>query len=376
MNKILLHYPTSVFVSNGEIFIADSGNHRVRKLLRNGHIVTIAGTGVKGYNGDGILATDAQLYLPSSVFVSSSNQVYISEDLGQRIRKIDQFGIISTIAGTGEFGYNGDDQLAVNAQLNDPCGLFVTDEEEVLFCDYENYRVRKIDRHGMIRTIAGNGDEDGTSTFATSTSLKPTSVFVHKNEIYVVDYLHSQIRKIDKNGIISTIAGTGRKGYNGDDILATSADIYIPVSVFVYNDEIYFTERESKRVRKIDRNGIISTIAGNGKGGKSGDGELAINAKLIYVQGLSVTEESVIFVDNDRIRKINQHSGIISTIVGTDNAGYSGDVEFDFQRYPHIGPKKKTTIKPFTYHYHDLVVKCLSLDSHYNYEPNRKKIKQ
>jgi len=134
------------------VFIADTNNHRVRKLLRNGHIVTIAGNGTRGYSGDGQLATDAQLSRPFAVFVSSSNQVYISEWSGHRIRKIDRNGIISTIVGTGKEGYNGEDQLAVNAMIDCPWGLFVTEDEEVLFADWRNGRVRKIDRHGVIST--------------------------------------------------------------------------------------------------------------------------------------------------------------------------------------------------------------------------------
>ena len=149
-----LFSPSGVFVSNGEVFIADAYNDRVRKVLRNGEIVTIAGTGEWGYNGDDQLATDAKLEWPHSVVVSSSNQVYISEVAGQRIRKIDRNGIISTIAGNG---YNGDGQLAINAQLNCPSGLFVTEDEEVLLADDGNNRVRKIDRNGIITTIAGNG---------------------------------------------------------------------------------------------------------------------------------------------------------------------------------------------------------------------------
>ena len=127
-----LFYPHGVFVSDGEIYIADTYNHRVRKVLWNGQIVTIAGNGIQGYDGDGRLATEARLNNPSSVIVSSSNQVYISERKGNRIRKIDRNGIISTIAGTGKEGYNGDDQLAVNAKLYFPDGLFVTDEGLVL----------------------------------------------------------------------------------------------------------------------------------------------------------------------------------------------------------------------------------------------------
>ena len=180
-----LDAPSDVFVSGGEIYIADTNNHRVRKVLRNGQITTIAGTGIRGYNGDGQLATNAQLDCPYSVVVSSSAQVYILEF--SRIRKIDRNGIISTIAGTGNEGFNGDDQLATHAHLYNPRGLFVTDDEEVLFADTFNHRVRKVDRNGIISTIAGNENQgyNGDDQLATNASLdNPTSVFQYKNEIY------------------------------------------------------------------------------------------------------------------------------------------------------------------------------------------------
>jgi len=183
-----LFNPHGVFVSNGEVFICDTFNHRVRKLLRNGQIVTIAGTGE--CSGDGCqLATNAQLNHPHSVVVSSSDQVYISESHGHRIRKIDQRGIISTIAGNGIKGYDGDGQLAVNAKLSYPCALFVTEDDEVLCCDENNHRVRKIDqRNGIITTIAGNGigGYNGDDQLATSASLnRPSSVFQYKHDIYM-----------------------------------------------------------------------------------------------------------------------------------------------------------------------------------------------
>jgi len=202
--------PDSVFVSNGEVFIADRYNHRVRKLLRNGQIVSIAGVGSMG---DGQLATRSQLNFPKAVFVSSLNQVYISED--GRIRKIDRHGIISTIAGTGEEGYNGDDQLAIHAELEGNLGLFVTDDEEVYICDHGNHRVRKIDRFGVISTIAGTGEAgyNGDGILATDARLYyPSNVYIYKNEIYISDTFNQRIRKVLQNGIITTIAGTGEIG--------------------------------------------------------------------------------------------------------------------------------------------------------------------
>ena len=367
-----LKCPFNVFVSNGEVFICDTLNDRVRKVLRNGQIVTICGNGVRGYNGDDQLATDAQLYTPRAVVVSSSNQVYISEMSGNRIRKIDQHGIISTIAGTGEAGFNGDNQLAIHAMLNYPCGLFVTEDEEVLFCDCENHRVRRIDKHGMISTIAGNGKVDHCGDHpqpAISASLAgPNSIFQYKNEIYVTQENH-RIHKIDQNGILTTIAGTGRTTYyyihttfNGNDIPATEAILNGPHGIFVHKDEIYFSDTYNFQIRKIDLNGIISKIAGTDNA--SGrpfyeDGTMALDAPLNYVNGLFVDEDSQIYFaeeSNHCIRKIDKN-GMITTIVGTGNHGYSGDVPFDFKKYPHIGPrKKKPLIKPFPKSLFDITI--------------------
>ena len=350
--------PFGVFVSNGEVFIADTGNHRVRKLLRNGQIVSIAGC-ENGCDGDGQLATCSQLYYPMGVIVSSSNQVYISEEGNCRIRKIDQHGIISTIAGTGQEGYNGDNQLAIHAQLYYPRGLFVTEDEEVFFCDWANHRVRKIDRHGMISTVAGNGKKgyNGDDILATDASLnRPTSVYVQKNEIYISDSSNQRIRKVLQNGIIKTIAGTGEHGYNGDDQPAIYSKLCFSFGVCVHNGHVYFSDGDNQRVRKILPNGIIKTIVGNGILGNNGDGHLAIESELKYPTGIFVDDSGIyICCDYDsRIRKVDSNNGIITTIVGTGVEGYSGDVPFDFRKYPHIGPKKKQLIKPFPKSYHDI----------------------
>ena len=341
--------PNGIFVSNGEVYITDSFNHRVRKVLRNGQIVTICGTGIQGYNGDGQLATNAQLNRPHSVVVSSSDQVYISER--NRIRKIDRHGIISTIAGTEEVeysGYNGDDQLAVNAQVFNPCGLFVTEDEQILFADNLNHRVRKIDRYGIISTIAGNGQRGftGDGGLATSASIDfPTDVFQYKNEIYIADSY--RIRKIDQNGTISTIAGNGDVNF-------------CPNSIFVHNDEVYFTTNRHI-LCKILPNGMTKTVAGiDNEGGFNGDDMLAIECKLLAPKGIFIDSDSQVYIVDSflpRIRKIDRN-GMMRAVIGTGQNGYSGDVPFDFQQYPHIGPRKKSTIKSFPHAYHDLIVTC------------------
>ena len=357
--------PCGVFVSNDEVFIADTYNHRVRKVLRNGQIVTIAGTGIEGYNGDGQLATDAHLSCPISVVVSSSDQVYISEMYGNRIRKIDRDGIISTIAGNGVQGYNGDDQLAIHAQLNAPDLLFVNDDEEVLFADKFNHRVRKIDRYGTITTLAGNGTQGftGDGQLAKMASLcSPTSVFQYKNEIYIADSGNRRIRKIDQDGIISTIAGN------------VTIRIY-PDSIFVHNGDVYFTNYTSQ-LCKVLPNGTIKTIAGiENERGFDGDDMLATQCKLNFPKGIFIDDDSQIYIAdtmNHCVRKIDQN-GMMRSVVGTGKKGYSGDVPFDFQQYPHMGPRRK--IKSFSHAYNDLIVKCLDSDKVCRYESATKKIK-
>ena len=358
--------PMGIFVSNDEVFICDTDNNRVRKLLRNGQIVTICGTGVRGYNGDGILATEAALCNPRSVVVSSSNQVYIAERYN-RIRKIDQFGVIHTIAGTGDMGYNGDDQLAITAQLNYPCGLFVTEDEEILIADTDNDLIRKIDRNGMISTVAGYVGKQKTTNdeqLATSTSLNgPSSVFQYKNEIYIADSYNHRIRKIDRHGKISTIAGTGVGEFSNDGVLATETDLYHPNSVFVHNDQVYFSEAGAF-VKKILPNGIVKTIAGKEFNEEEliGVEKLATKTNLNDACGLFVDSNSRVYISDygDHWIGMIDENGMMKVLIGAsgDN-GYSGDVSFDFKQYPHIGPRKKQLIKPFPNAYLDLIVNCL-----------------
>ncbi|KAG2374607.1 hypothetical protein C9374_010626 [Naegleria lovaniensis] len=328
-----LNYPDSVFVSsNDEVNILDSGNHRIRKIMKNGMITTIAGTGIEGYNGDNQLATNAQLNYPDSVFVSSNDEVYIADTLNHRIRKIMKNGMITTIAGNGTGGYNGDNQLATNAQLNYPDSVFVSSNDEVYIADTANHRIRKIMKNGMITTIAGNGTEgyNGDNQLATNAQLNyPDSVFVSSNdEVYIADTANHRIRKIMKNGMITTIAGNGTEGYNGDNQLATNAQLSFPESVFVSsNDEVYIADTDNHRIRKIMKNGMITTIAGNGTEGYNGDNQLATNAQLNYPDSVFVSSNDEVYIAdtaNHRIRKIMKN-GMITTIAGNGIEGYNGD---------------------------------------------------
>jgi len=357
--------PCGLFLSNGEVYFADQSNHRVRKILRNGQIVTIAGTGVEGYNGDEQMATEAHLNNPTSVVVSSNHFVYISEQVGNgssgsghRIRKILRDGTITTIAGTGIQGYNGDNQLAIHAQLCYPSGLFVTDDEEILFADQGNNRVRKIDRRGVISTIAGSGyfGYNGDGHMATETNLKgPKSVVMMGNDVYFSDCFNNRIVRVLPNGKIETVCGM--KHVDGP---SSTMNTCFPFSIAVSNGEIYLTDRYNHQIRKYNLLDASSKIiAGTDIHGWNGDGLLATDAQLHFPEGIFLDHSLIYFCDeyNRRIRVIDG-DGRIRTIAGTGQKGYSGDVPFDIKKYPHVGPRKKQWIKPFVKYYYDVVIKC------------------
>ena len=310
-------------------------------LFSNGvfsqNITTIAGTGTAGYNGDGIAATSAQLNYPQGLAVDAQGNIFIADILNQRIRKITiGTGIITTIAGTGTAGYNGDGILATTAQLFQPTSISFDENGDLYFTDRSNNRVRKINMTtGIITTIAGTGtgSYNGDGITATSAQLNfPNEVSLDKSgNIYIADWLNHRVRKIDKvTGLISTIAGTGTQGYNGDGIPATSAQISGPCGIIfdVYGNT-YFAEYPGCRVRKIAvGTGLVSTIAGTGTGGYNGDGIPATTAQLWGPAYIRFDCAGNLFIgdgENNRGRKVNRTTGLISTISGTGTGGYNGD---------------------------------------------------
>ncbi|WP_234125051.1 X2-like carbohydrate binding domain-containing protein [Clostridium hydrogenum] len=338
-----LRHPDGVAVgSSGNVYIADSSNNVIRKIdYSTGNITTIAGTGVSGYSGDNGLATSAKLGYPTGVAVDSSENVYIADTNNNVIRKIDHAtGNISTIAGTGTSGYSGDNSLATSAKLRNPEGVAVDSSGNIYVADVYNQAIRKIDHStGNISTIAGTGvgGYSGDGGLATSATLKnPSGVAVGSSgNVYIADTNNSVIRKIDHStGNISTIAGTGASGYSGDNSLATSAKLKNPVGIAVDSSEnIYVSDVYNQAIRKIDHaTGNISTIAGTGAGGYSGNNGLATSATLNYPMGVAVDNSGNVYIadsSNNAVREIDHTTGNISTIVGTTKdvpaIAYSGD---------------------------------------------------
>jgi sugar lactone lactonase YvrE len=281
-------------------------------------ITTIAGTGTAGYNGDNGPATSARIGTPYGVAVDSFGDIYIADTDNHCIRKVNLYGVIIAVAGTGTDGYNGDGDSATSAQLNTPRGVAVDSDRNIYIADTFNHRIRKVDySSGMISTIAGTGTDgyNGDDGLATSIQLRnPYGVAVDSyGNIYIADAGHHRIRKVDSSsGMISTIAGTGTDGfshgYSGDGGPATSAQLYLPRGVAVDSSgNIYIADNGNHRIRKVDSSGVITTIIGTGIGGYNGDNISATSAQLKFPNGVAVDSNGNIYIadaGNYRIRKV------------------------------------------------------------------------
>ncbi len=295
-------------------------------------ITTVAGTGNFGYNGDGIPATSANMSGPTAVVADSHGNFYISSNLDCRIRKVSVDGTISTIAGTGVPGFSGDGGPATLAAIHQPEGLFIDRQGNLFICDSYNNRIRKVDTNGIITTVAGSGESGFGGDGGQATVAKiwgPSHVYVDDNNfLYLADVGNRRIRMITPAGIISTIIGTGVSGYNGDNIPATSAMIGSPAAVVKDKyGNIYFGDVSNRRIRKVDQFGYISTVAGTGISGHDGDNGPATNAKMLGPKGIVFDKYgNMFFVDGgtDRVKKVNT-AGMITNVAGSDGIGFGGD---------------------------------------------------
>ena len=300
----------------GNIYIADAGNSRIRKIDKlTGIITTIAGTDSTGFSGDGGLATNALIAVPQAIRIDSDNNIFFADGANNRIRKISLATcIITTVAGNGAFAYSGDGGPATNASIYIPSGLCIDKSRNIFIADYGNNIVRKIDAAtNIITTFAGRygvaytGD-GGPATNAQFSS--PVGVFSDSaNNIYVCDQYNSVVRKVDAiTNIITTVAGNGNPGYSGDGGLAKHAELNQPTNGYVDNqNNIYFTEFGNGVVRRVDGiTGIITTVAGNGTWGWAGDGGPATAAELSCTD-LAIDNNGCMIIDDygtNTIRKV------------------------------------------------------------------------
>ncbi len=314
--------------SSGTLYIADTLNNRIRNVV-NGTINTIGGNGVFSYSGDGGPAIAAQLFASQGVAVDAAGNFFIADTGNNVVREVTAKGIISTIAGNGTAGYGGDNGPATAAELNTPQGIAVDTSGNVYVSDTANARVRKIS-NGTITTVAGNGTVgySGDGGSATSAMLNtPVGLALDKaGNLYIVDHGNNVVREVS-GGVISTIAGNGTQGFSGNGGPATAAQLNGPQGVAVdATGDVYIADTLNNMIREVTPGGIINTFAGNGIAGFAGDGGFATVAELASPSGVAVdTQNNVYIADSgSRIRKVYATS-IITTIAGNGVHGYSGD---------------------------------------------------
>ncbi|WP_247235524.1 NHL repeat-containing protein [Telluribacter sp. SYSU D00476] len=334
-----LQSPTSVVVDKaGNLYIADRDNHRIRRInARDNKISTLAGTGTAGFQGDGRAATSASLNAPTGVAVDAAGNLYIADKDNHRVRKVATNGVITTMAGNGTLGYNGDAMPAANARLNSPTAVAVDAAGNIFIVDHWNFRIRKIDsKDGYISTLTGDGSDrssgDGRAAASAGVSL-PSGVAVDvSGNILLTDggNMRARIRKVSiSDGTIGTVAGSGDSGPCGDGGAAVSACFINPTGITIdTKGNLYIVDQGNQRIRKINPEGVISTVAGNGQDGYSGDGGPATGASIRYPTEVAVDAAGNIYIAdsfNNRIRKVDVSTGIISTVAGNGNYKYSGD---------------------------------------------------
>jgi len=321
------------FGPDGSLYIADEFNNRIRKVSPDGIVSTVAGNGTENYNGDGILATEASLSRPKAIALSSDGVLYIADEGHNRIRRVGLDGIISTVAGNGRVGAHQDGIPAIEARI-DPYDVAVGNDGSIY--TVEDKLLRRIGLDGIITTITGDGINQGPSgdggdavfASASPSSLKITS----RDEIYFRQTGFSSIRKIGVGGIINTIAG-GQYAVGDDGGPAVAARVSGGGDMSITPDgDLYFAESSLERVRRIDRNGVISTVVGTGVRGFSGDGGAAEDARLSIPRDVEVGPDGSLYIadsGNRRIRRVTQ----LTSNVAEENkliASHNGRVFYVF----------------------------------------------
>ena len=324
-----------VFVdAKGNVFIADTANNVIREVVAgSGKIYTVAGNGTAGYLGDGKTATKAELSGPYGVWVDAAGSMYIADTGNHVIRKVTG-GIISTVAGNGKDGFSGDGGLATAAELDSPQAVLVDTSQNIFIADYGAVR-EVVAATGKIQTAIGNGYSSyaGDGGLATNAQLQsPSAVFADTlGNLYIADQYNNAIREVvASTGKIKNIAGNGNQGYTGDGGLSTAAALDMPTGVYAdAQGDVFIADTQNNVIRKVTAaTGKITTVAGNGTAGYSGDGGPAASAQLGGPAAVSVDRYGNLFIadsDNNAIREVSAATGKIATVAGNGSWGYTGD---------------------------------------------------
>jgi uncharacterized protein (TIGR03437 family) len=293
-------------------------------------ITTFAGNGTAGFSGDNGPAGQAMINGVAGLAADSAGNVYLAEQNNNRVRKVDRNGIITTLAGTGVAGFSGDNGSASQAQLNGPLGVCVDSSSNVYVTDQGNKRVRKIS-NGVITTFAGNGSGsssgDGGVALAAGFVMPIRCAADSAGNLYIADQGAQNIRVVDIRGNINTYAGNGTAGFSGDGGPATQAALNGPAALSTDSlGNLYITDQNNNRIRRVDTNGFIDTVAGSGRAFSGGDGGPAVSAGFSFPGSVVADRGGSLFIVDTlaaRIRKVNDD--MVTTVAGTGNQGFGGD---------------------------------------------------
>ena len=308
--------PTGVaFDGQGNLYIAETSHQVVRRVDGAGVLTTVAGTGVQGFSGDDGLATAARLDSPAGVAVDAAGNLYIADSHNQRVRRVDAgTGVMTTVAGTGVASFAGDGGAAAGARLDLPEALAMDAGGDLYVADVGNHRVRRVDAGtGMISTVAGSGIQgfSGDGGLATAAAIdSPGGLAVDgAGNLYIADTHNQRVRVVASTGLISTVAGTGAAGFAGDGGAGGSARLALPRGLSVdAAGNVYVADANNQRVRRIAPDGTVTTVAGTGTQGFSGDGGLAVAAGLDTPRAAAVAPAGQVAVadsGNERVRAIS-----------------------------------------------------------------------
>jgi len=322
----LLDQPNGLVVdAAGALYISDLGTHRVLKLDGRGVLIPVAGTGAAGFNGDSIPATKARLNAPHDLAFDASGNLLIADTYNHRVRRIDRQGRISTVAGIGRDGHTGDGGPAVKAALNNPQGIAVGRDGSLYIADTFNHVVRRVDPQGTITTFIGTEaglSGDGGPAARAQISLPVAVAPAPDGSVYLSDSGNNRIRRVTPSGVMETVLGTGPgtgtagAGFAGDGGPVGKAKIFAPADLKLSAaGDLFLSDTGNHRVRRIS-NGLIATIAGSGPGGFGGDGGSALAAALNSPQKLALAPDGSIYLAdraNHRVRRIDA-AGRIETV--------------------------------------------------------------
>jgi len=305
---------------SGNLYIADTWADRIRRIDSHGTISTVVGTGEEGRSGDGGPAIEARLNRPRGVAIDDSGNIYIADTENHLVRRVDASGTISTLAGTGDAGYSGDGGAASDAQLDEPHAVAIDPAGNVFIADTRNRTIRKVDAAGIITTVVGTGPRGrgGVSGIGTEVRMsRPRALAIGRfGSVYIADEWANRILRLDTAGIIEVFVGLGRREFQSPGDIAVDAE-----------GNAYVVFRSMHTVLRVEPSGLVVPFAGSGRFGFSGDGGPAVDARLAFPSGVATDDRGNVYIadnSNHRIRVVDR-AGTIETIAGTGTRGFGGD---------------------------------------------------